>query len=140
VCVELKPKWGVLPSSPWVTHAVKRTHNRFVMQQRHKAKAAAAAGTPWRGSAFDPMDLRAGAPRRTSRNSGRVMVEVGFGKPPPRKQTQAAARLVLEVSAGWVSQSSRGLWGGDALLRRPVTGKGFGLSSWVGGASAISWL
>jgi hypothetical protein len=27
-----------------------------------------------------------------------------------------AARLDLEVSAGWVSPSSRGLWGGDALL------------------------
>jgi pentatricopeptide repeat protein len=29
---------------------------------------------------------------------------------------KAAARLVLEVSAGWPSSSSRGLWGGDALL------------------------
>jgi hypothetical protein len=38
---------------------------------------------------------------------------VGLGwKPPPRKQRpKAAARLVLEVSAGWVSPSSRGLWG-----------------------------
>jgi hypothetical protein len=57
VCVELKPKWGVLPDSPWVTHAVKRTHNRFVMQQHHKAAAAAATGASWRHSAFDPMDL-----------------------------------------------------------------------------------
>jgi hypothetical protein len=29
---------------------------------------------------------------------------------------KAAARLDLEVSAWWVSLSSRGLWGGDALL------------------------
>ena len=29
---------------------------------------------------------------------------------------EAVARLVLEVSAGWVSPSSRGLRGGDALL------------------------
>jgi hypothetical protein len=29
---------------------------------------------------------------------------------------KAAARLVIEASAGWVSPSSRGLWGGDALL------------------------
>ena len=57
MCVELKPKWGVLPDSPWVTHAVKRTHNRFVMQQHHKAAAAAAKGAAWRHSAFDPMDL-----------------------------------------------------------------------------------
>jgi hypothetical protein len=28
---------------------------------------------------------------------------------------KASARLVLEVSAGWASPSSRGLWGGDAL-------------------------
>jgi hypothetical protein len=28
----------------------------------------------------------------------------------------AAARLDLEVSAGWASPSSHGLWGGDALL------------------------
>ena len=34
-----------------------------------------------------------------------------FGKPPPRKQTQASARLDLEVSAGWASPSSRGLLG-----------------------------
>jgi hypothetical protein len=29
---------------------------------------------------------------------------------------KAAARLDIGVSVGWVSQSSRGLWGGDALL------------------------
>jgi hypothetical protein len=29
---------------------------------------------------------------------------------------KAAARLVLEAPAAWVSPSSRGLWGGDALL------------------------
>jgi hypothetical protein len=32
------------------------------------------------------------------------------------KQTKASARLDLEVSAGWASPYSRGLWGGDALL------------------------
>ena len=31
-------------------------------------------------------------------------------------RAKAAARLDLEVSAGWVSLSSRDLWGGDALL------------------------
>ena len=31
-------------------------------------------------------------------------------------RAKASARLVLEVSAGWASPSSRGLWGGDALL------------------------
>jgi len=29
---------------------------------------------------------------------------------------KAAVRLDLEVAAWWVSLSSRGLWGGDALL------------------------
>jgi hypothetical protein len=33
-----------------------------------------------------------------------------------RKQTQAAARLDLDVSAGWASPSSRGMCGGDAML------------------------
>jgi hypothetical protein len=31
-------------------------------------------------------------------------------------RANAAARLDLEVSAGWVGPSVRGLWGGDALL------------------------
>jgi hypothetical protein len=31
-------------------------------------------------------------------------------------RAKAAARLDLEVSAGWVSLSSRDLWGGDTLL------------------------
>jgi hypothetical protein len=32
------------------------------------------------------------------------------------RRPKAAARLDLEVSAGWAIPSSRGLWGGDALL------------------------
>ena len=31
-------------------------------------------------------------------------------------RAKASARLSLEVSVGWASPSSRGLWGGDALL------------------------
>lgn len=31
-------------------------------------------------------------------------------------QVQAAARLVLDVSGGWLGPPSRGLWRGDALL------------------------
>jgi hypothetical protein len=45
---------------------------------------------------------------------------------------KASARLVLEASAGWASPSSRGLWGGDALLLstdswkpKPETGEGW---------------
>jgi hypothetical protein len=41
---------------------------------------------------------------------------VGFAEPPARKQTQGSSKLVLEVSAGWTSSSTRGLWGVDALL------------------------
>ena len=33
-----------------------------------------------------------------------------------RHPKEAEARLGLEVSVGWLSPSSRGLWGGDALL------------------------
>jgi 23S rRNA-/tRNA-specific pseudouridylate synthase len=35
-----------------------------------------------------------------------------------RTRAKAAARLDLDVSVGWASPSSRGLWGGDALLLR----------------------
>ena len=40
---------------------------------------------------------------------------LGFGKP-ARSRHKAAARLDLDVYAGWASPSSCGLWGGDALL------------------------
>jgi hypothetical protein len=35
---------------------------------------------------------------------------------PEESRPKAAARLDFEVSAGWLRPSSRGLWGGDALL------------------------
>jgi hypothetical protein len=41
--------------------------------------------------------------------TGRLL---GFGKPPLESRPKAATRLDLEVSAGWVSPSSRDLWGG----------------------------
>jgi hypothetical protein len=41
----------------------------------------------------------------------------GFGKLPPRKQTQGSSKSDPEVSTGWVSPSSRGVWGGDAMKR-----------------------
>jgi hypothetical protein len=34
---------------------------------------------------------------------------LGFGKPPLKSRAKAAARLDLEVSAGWVSPSSSGM-------------------------------
>jgi hypothetical protein len=40
----------------------------------------------------------------------------GSGPGLETRHSKASARLVLEVSAQWVSPSSRGLWGGDALL------------------------
>jgi hypothetical protein len=39
---------------------------------------------------------------------------VGFGS--LESKANAEARLDLEASVGWVSPSSRGMWGGDALL------------------------
>jgi hypothetical protein len=44
---------------------------------------------------------------------------VGFGEPPPRKQTQAEERLDLEVSAGWASLSSTGV-GWEGLFLSPA--------------------
>jgi hypothetical protein len=35
------------------------------------------------------------------------------------RRPKAAARLGLEASTGWASPSSRGLWGGHALLLSP---------------------
>ena len=56
------------------------------------------------------------AERDALRQEVRPSPYVGFGKPPPRKGPNAAARLDHEVSAGWASPSSHGLCGGDALL------------------------
>jgi hypothetical protein len=49
-------------------------------------------------------------------------LRVGFGKPPPRKQTQGRTRLVLEMSARWGSSSARGLWKTHLLLREVARG------------------
>jgi hypothetical protein len=57
-------------------------------------------------------------------NTSRVVVKVGFGPPPP--EPRQAARLDLEVSAGWASPSSHGLWGGDTLLLSSKQGEGQG--------------
>jgi hypothetical protein len=45
---------------------------------------------------------------------------LALGKPPPRNQTRAKARLFLEVSTGWASPSSRGPvgWRRSAALHR----------------------
>ena len=47
-----------------------------------------------------------------------VEVETGTGLESRHLESRpyASARLDLEVSAGWVSPPSRGLWGGEALL------------------------
>ena len=48
-------------------------------------------------------------------------------------RAKAAARLDLEVSAGWAILSSHGLWGGDALLLSSRYGVlGFGLMLMIG--------
>jgi hypothetical protein len=60
-------------------------------------------------------DLRACAPRQRQ-----LLQTLGFGTPPRSRhlesRPQAAARLDLEVPAGWVRSSSRGLCCGNALL------------------------
>jgi hypothetical protein len=47
--------------------------------------------------------------------SGAARHQPGFGMPPEKLEPWRVLE-VLGVSAGWVSPSSRGLWGGDALL------------------------
>jgi uncharacterized protein YjbJ (UPF0337 family) len=48
--------------------------------------------------------------------TAKVSLSLGFGKPHLKSRANAAARLDLEVSAGWASPYSHGLSGGDALL------------------------
>jgi hypothetical protein len=51
----------------------------------------------------------------------RQVCSLGLESRPARKQSRGRARLGLEVSAGWASPSSHGLWGGDApLLQFPT--------------------
>mmetsp|Transcript_51140 Transcript_51140/g.95274 ORF Transcript_51140/g.95274 Transcript_51140/m.95274 type:complete len:428 (-) Transcript_51140:176-1459(-) len=57
ICVEIKPKWGFVPTSKSISHAVKLKHNRFTMHQQLKAKKARDKGHHWEISCYDPMKL-----------------------------------------------------------------------------------
>ncbi|KAJ3149934.1 Inositol-pentakisphosphate 2-kinase [Geranomyces variabilis] len=67
IAVEIKPKWGFLPTSPLIApeHAVKRRTCRYCMHQQWKAKVAATAQNPPHAAAHDgyvantfcPLDL-----------------------------------------------------------------------------------
>jgi hypothetical protein len=77
------------------------------------ARRTTGSGAPPRAAAAAPAS--AAAPARASSGSAPAA--------PPAAATEAtsgaahaAARLALGGSAGWVSPSSRGLWGGDPLL------------------------
>lgn len=62
ICIELKPKWGFLPSriTPPLTHAVKHSVCRFCMQQFHKLSD----GSITARTAFCPLDLFSGVRTR----------------------------------------------------------------------------
>jgi hypothetical protein len=60
----------------------------------------------------------------------------GFGS-----RAKAAARLDLEVSAGWVSPSSRGLWDSDALPPVLLARQGARqVKGWGGGQRTVRWI
>uniref|UniRef100_A0A7S0N8B2 Inositol-pentakisphosphate 2-kinase n=1 Tax=Pyramimonas obovata TaxID=1411642 RepID=A0A7S0N8B2_9CHLO len=52
-CVELKPKWGFLPTSKHIEHKCKLTTSRFALQQHYKAKK----NPSWKISEYDPLQL-----------------------------------------------------------------------------------
>ncbi|KAA6429944.1 MAG: hypothetical protein FRX49_00376 [Trebouxia sp. A1-2] len=63
LCVEIKPKWGLLPMSPAIAakHAIKKRVSRFQLQQHLKL----AQGKISSISAYDPLDLFSGGAIRT---------------------------------------------------------------------------
>jgi hypothetical protein len=63
----------------------------------------------WIGREWDHQKCAPPAP-------GRLQQHPGFESRHLESRPKAAARLDLEVSAGWASPSSRDLWGGDALM------------------------
>ena len=88
------------PPAPRVAHVVKDK-----AEVKPYAKCAATCVNTLQGAA---MQVRA---RRL-----KGWVWAGFGSRHLESRYKAAARLDLEVSAGWAIPSSRGVWGGDALL------------------------
>ncbi|KAL3138530.1 Inositol-pentakisphosphate 2-kinase, variant 3 [Trebouxia sp. C0010 RCD-2024] len=65
LCVEIKPKWGLLPTSPAISaeHEVKRHKSRFQLHQKLKL----AQGKIQNSSAYDPLDLFSTDPTRMQR-------------------------------------------------------------------------
>jgi hypothetical protein len=95
------------------------------MAQIRKEEAAEKAALA-RGEGRDPRIATAasfkGGPNTNSTNSLGTSSHactcpcLGFGKPPLESRPKAEARWGIGVSAWWGISSSRGLWGGDALL------------------------
>jgi hypothetical protein len=73
-------------------------------------------GEPSSETALPPKSIQFSTARRSVRHSS----------PPPRTRAKAAARLDLDVSAGWASLSSHA-WGGDTLLLSSKVGLASGL-------------
>ncbi|DBB00055.1 TPA: Inositol-pentakisphosphate 2-kinase [Trebouxia sp. C0004] len=65
LCVEIKPKWGLLPTSPAIAakHVIKKQVSRFQLQQHLKL----AQGKISSISAYDPLDLFSGETVRMHR-------------------------------------------------------------------------
>ena len=74
-----------------------------------------AAAPPTQASTCPVFCVPATSGRATTRYPGWAEGE-GLESRHLESRPRASARLDIEVSAGWVSPSSRGLWRGDALL------------------------
>jgi len=60
VCFELKVKWGFLPSSPFITHEIKKTVDRFTLHQKLKNTKQKVDSL----SNYNPLDLFSFEPER----------------------------------------------------------------------------
>jgi hypothetical protein len=101
-------------------YAVQIAHEENVMPTQH-AYVQVGVANPRARVVTSKADPRARV--TTSKANPRARVTTSKANPRARVTTskadpRASARVDLEVSAGWVSPSSRGLWGGDGRRTR----------------------
>jgi hypothetical protein len=128
--VTLRARWVTLRAR-WVTLRARWVTFRCVRLRGHRTREGASETQGWRvccapgpAATSQPEALSAGAAAAAvcaaglplTHRSPTLAQSPAFESRHLEIRAQAAARLVLEVPAGWVSPSSRGLWGGDALL------------------------
>ena len=93
-------------------------HVAQVVQPLHHRHHTGRPPAPCASAACEREEERRGEEQRTIFGSGLALPLLGLGMPPPRKQTQGGSKIGSSsvCRVGWVSSSSRGMWGGDALL------------------------